>query len=108
MGLLWWGWRSQPAVAQAVVSNHTLEVAIAPNGHPPASLVVLRSPEGSRFRPGTVLGSVPGPVQLDRLGGWIVQARFIDAFSTPVELVAPFDRHIHLTFPAAPTRGERP
>jgi hypothetical protein len=108
VGLLWWGWRSQPAVAQAVTSGHTLAVTLAPSGHPPATLVVLRSPEGSLFRPGSSLGSVPGPVQLDRPCSWIVQAHFIDAFSAPVEFAAPFDRQIHLTFPAAPTRTEIP
>jgi hypothetical protein len=102
IGTLGWllsgaGSDSQPDVA----IEHTLEVTVQPIGQPPASLVVLRSPEGSLFRPGSVLGSVPGKVSLDRHGAWILQGRFLDAFTGAVELVAPFDERITLTFPAA-------
>jgi hypothetical protein len=102
-GSLWWVWgRANPSSQAGLVSAHSLQVTVLPSGRPPASLVVLRSPEGSLFRPGTVLGSVPGTVSLDRHGAWIVQGRFLDSFSEAVELIAPFDLHVSLSFPAAP------
>jgi hypothetical protein len=49
-----------------------------------------------------MLGTVPGSIMLDRSGRWVLQARFTDSFSEPVEFVAPIDQVLVFNF-SAPT-----
>jgi hypothetical protein len=65
------------------VVGHVVDVRIDPAGLPPVSLVVVESPPGSRLPPGTVVGSVPSKVLLDRDGVWRFEARFGGTSSTP-------------------------
>ena len=89
-----------PLATRAV--ERVLQVEIEPVGQPPVLLVVVESPAGSRFAAGTVLGSVPSPVMLDRDGTWRLEARF-GALSSPVtEVHLPFERHLRLPFPTLP------
>jgi hypothetical protein len=82
-----------------------LDVRLAPERHPPASLVVVSSPSGSQFTPGTVLGSVPRRVALDRDGTWQFQARFQDRRSDLVTVVIPETTAVTLTFPEVTVPG---
>jgi len=89
-----------PLATRAV--ERVVQVEIEPVGQPPVLLVVVESPAGSRFAAGTVLGSVPSPVMLDRDGTWRLEARF-GALSSPVtEVHLPFERHLRLPFPTLP------
>ncbi len=92
--------RPQPAaaVADGAVA-YVVDVRIEPAGLPPARLVVLESPPGSRLVAGTVVGSVPRRVPLDRAGTWRFEARFLDRRSEPATLELPGDRSLVLVFP---------
>jgi hypothetical protein len=88
----------------AAVTGHVVDVAVAPDGHPPAGLVVVASPPGSSLPAGSVIASVPGKVWLDLDGRWRFEARFGEQRSSTVELIVPFERVLQLAFPnpAAP------
>ncbi len=92
--------RPQPvaAVAESAVA-YVVDVRIEPAGLPPARLVVLESPPGSRLVAGTVVGSVPRRVPLDRAGTWRFEARFLDRRSEPATLELPGTQTLVLVFP---------
>jgi hypothetical protein len=75
-----------------------IQATLQPAGHPPATLIALKSPNGSSATPGSMLGTVPGSIMLDRSGRWVLQARFTDSFSEPVEFVAPIDQVLVYNF----------
>jgi hypothetical protein len=95
--------------APLAVAAYVVDVRIEPAGLPPARLVVLQSPPGSRLTPGTVVGSVPRMIQLDREGTWRFEARFLERRSAPAELELSAerrraeDRTLVLVFPDPPT-----
>jgi hypothetical protein len=95
--------------APLAVAAYVVDVRIEPAGLPPARLVVLESPAGSRLTPGTVVGSVPRMIQLDREGTWRFEARFLERRSAPAELELSAerrraeDRTLVLVFPDPPT-----
>ena len=90
--------QSIAAVAGTAVA-YVVDVRIEPTGLPPARLVVLESPPGSRLTAGTVIGSVPRRVPLDRAGTWRFEARFLDRRSEPATLEVPRDHALVLVFP---------
>lgn len=86
-----------PVAGSAVA--YVVDVRVEPAGLPPARLVVLESPPGSRLVAGTVVGSVPRRVPLDRAGTWRFEAHFLDRRSEPATLELPRDRSLVLVFP---------
>jgi hypothetical protein len=89
-----------PLVSRVV--GHVVEVAVEPAGLPPVSLVVIESPGGSRLSPGSVVGSVPSKVLLDRDGVWRFQTRFGGNQSPIVVLVTPGESTLVVPFPSGP------
>jgi hypothetical protein len=87
------------ASAAGTAVAYVVDVRVEPPGLPPARLVVLESPPGSRLEVGTVIGSVPRKVPLDRAGTWRFEARFLDRRSAPATLVLPRDHVLVLVFP---------
>lgn len=89
-------------------ASYIVSVNVNPANLPPLDLLVVSSPEGSKFRPGAVASKVPGQVVLDRLGSWQFQARFQDVLSEPVTLQLPDQRTLMITMPelAPPTEEE--
>ncbi len=78
--------------------RHLVDVRVSPSNLPPVSLVVDRSPEGSSYSRGTIIGSVPRRVSFDANGTWIVHAQFQGRSSEPVTLRVPEDTVITLAF----------
>lgn len=91
--------RPAVAVPSSGATAYVVDVQVSPGGLPPARLVVLSSPPGSRLTPGTVVGSVPRMVQLDREGTWRFEARFLERRSEPATLRLPEERTLVLVFP---------
>lgn len=121
---LWWGlatWGSGSPLRQGAaprlatpplaagagptVAAYAIRVRLEPPGHPPASLVVLSSPPGSRWSAGQVVGTVPSVVTLDREGAWRFEARFAGRRSEPADAFLPFDRDVALVFPTPAPAG---
>lgn len=90
---------NEPTPAGFGLVQHTIDVSVQPTNLPPVSLVVDESPEGSTFRPGTVMGSVPRKVTFDVAGTWVVHAVFRDRITDSVTVVVPDDQAITLVFP---------
>jgi serine/threonine protein kinase len=80
-------------------TSYIVGVSVTPAGLPPLDLLVLSSPEGSKFRAGAVVSKVPGQIVLDRPGSWQFQARFQDILSQPVTLQLPDQRTLVVTMP---------
>jgi len=93
------GEANEPTPAGFGLVQHTIDVSVLPTNLPPVSLVVDESPEGSTFRPGTVMGSVPRKVTFDVAGTWVVHAVFRDRITDSVTVVVPDDQAITLVFP---------
>lgn len=93
------------AGAGPTVAAYAIRVRLEPPGHPPASLVVLSSPPGSRWSAGQVIGTVPSVVTLDREGAWRFEARFAGRRSEPADAFLPFDRDVALVFPTPAPAG---
>ena len=89
-----------PAPASGTVTSIVVDVRLEPASLPPASLVVVASPSGSRLRAGSALGTVPRRVVFDAEGTWQVEARFQDRRSETVTFRLPDEREIVLRFPA--------
>jgi hypothetical protein len=99
----------RPAPAEtSTAASYIVSVNVTPLGVPPLDLLVLSSPEGSKFRAGAVVSKVPGQIVLDRVGAWQFQARFQDILSEPVTLQLPDQRTLTITMPglAPATEGE--
>lgn len=79
--------------------RHLVDVRVDPTNLPPVSLVVDASPDGSGYRPGTIIGSVPRRVAFDANGTWVVHAQFQGRSSERVTLHVPDDVVITLAFP---------
>ena len=84
------------------VTSIVVDVRIEPASLPPASLVVVASPSGSRISAGSALGTVPRRVVFDAEGTWQVEARFQDRRSDIVTFRLPDEREVVLRFPALP------
>ncbi len=82
--------------------SHLVDVRVSPSNLPPVSLVVDRSPEGSSYSRGTIIGSVPRRVGFDATGTWVVHAQFQGRSSESVTLVVPDDAVITVVFPEPP------
>lgn len=91
-----------PAVASGPVTSIVVDVRIEPASLPPASLVIVASPPGSRLSAGTALGSVPRRVVFDAEGTWQIEARFQDRRSETVTFRLPDERSVVLRFPSTP------
>lgn len=109
-GLVFFGTDSiRPATTETNnAASYIVSVNVTPANLPPLDLLVVSSPEGSKFRPGAVASKVPGQVVLDRLGTWQFQARFQNALSEPVTLQLPEQRNLTITMPnlLPPVEGE--
>lgn len=84
---------------EAATVRHLVDVRVTPGNLPPVSLVVDRSPDGSLYSPGTIIGSVPRRVAFDANGVWVVHAQFQGRSSTSVTLRVPDESVITLDFP---------
>ena len=91
-----------PAEPLGSVTSIVVDVRIEPSTLPPASLVVLASPPGSRVSAGSALGTVPRRVVFDAEGTWQVEARFQERRSEVVTFRLPDEREVVLRFPAIP------
>jgi len=98
--------RAQRASTLAQVTpgtvSHLVDVRVSPSNLPPVSLVVDRSPDGSRYTRGTIIGTVPRRVGFDAAGTWVVHARFQGRSSESVTLKVPDDTVITVVFPETP------
>ncbi len=98
--LIWLTQRRPVSVATGTAATtFVVNVRVEPTGLPPVRLVVLERPVGSRHAVGTVIGSVPGPVPLDREGTWRFEGQFLDRRSAPATLDLPLERSLVLVFP---------
>lgn len=82
-----------------LTTGFLVNATVLPVGMPPVSLVVLESPSGSRLSPGSVVGTVPNRILLDRAGVWRFEARFRDQRSAQARIVLPEQRELALVFP---------
>jgi hypothetical protein len=80
-------------------ANYIVSVNLDPPNLPPLDLIVVASPEGSKFRAGAVVSKVPGQIVLDRAGTWQFQGRFQDKLSETVTLQAPEQYNLTITMP---------
>jgi hypothetical protein len=99
----------RPAPTQTnSVASYIVSVNVEPNNLPPLDLLVVSSPEGSKFRAGAVVSKVPGQIVLDRAGNWQFQARFQDVLSDTVALQLPEQYNLTITMPGLlpPVEGE--
>jgi len=97
---------NRQTIGGSSIVRHVVDVRVDPANLPPVSLVVDQSPNGSSFRAGTVIGSVPRRVVFDATGTWVVHAAFQGRTSDRVTLRVPEDRTLTLTFP--PAAAEQP
>jgi serine/threonine protein kinase len=101
------GIRPAPTETNSVAS-YIVSVNVEPNNLPPLDLLVVSSPEGSKFRAGSVVSKVPGQIVLDRAGTWQFQGRFQDELSETVALQLPEQYSLTIAMPdlVPPTEGE--
>ena len=98
LALVTFGRVEEVPAAVAIDEAIVLDVTLRPAGHPPAALVVVQAPPGSRHGPGSVLGSVPSRVVVDRSGEWRFEAQFARRRSGAVAIVVPDQRAVTLDF----------
>ncbi len=93
----------QPRTSSAPVGgndvSYIVDVAVAPATLPPVTLMVVLAPPNSATPAGTILGSAPRKVVLDRQGHWVLQGRFQGVTSDPVAVDLPGQRSVTVTFP---------
>jgi serine/threonine protein kinase len=101
------GITGQPA-QNTTTANYIVSVNLDPPNLPPLDLIVVASPEGSRFRAGAVVSKVPGQIVLDKAGTWQFQGRFQDTLSGAVTLRTPEQHTLTITMPnlLPPVEGE--
>ncbi|MGL4610225.1 MAG: hypothetical protein ACRCYY_11200 [Trueperaceae bacterium] len=80
-------------------ASYIVRVNVNPTNLPPLDLLVISSPEGSKFRAGAVVSKVPGDIVLDKPGLWQFQARFQDKLSQIVTLQPPDEYTLSITMP---------
>lgn len=97
----------EPPVSVPLSGGLLVNVQVQPAGMPPVSLVVLESPQGSRLGAGSVVGTIPNRVLLDRAGVWRFEARFRDLRSAQARIILPEQRELVLVFPE-PLEGSFP
>ncbi len=97
-----------PATETTTTANYIVSVNLDPPNLPPLDLIVVASPEGSKFRAGSVVSKVPGQIVLDRAGTWQFQGRFQDKLSGVATLQAPAQYTLTITMPdlLPPVEGE--
>jgi serine/threonine protein kinase len=109
------GITGEPTTGTTTTANYIVSVNLDPPNLPPLDLIVVASPEGSKFRAGAVVSKVPGQIVLDRAGTWQFQGRFQDKLSETVTLQAPEQYNLTITMPdilppvetpETPTEGE--
>ena len=79
--------------------SYILDALVEPDNLPPVKLVVIESPDNSKFAPGSSLGSVPRKIVLDQPGTWRLQGRLQDRHSPEVTIIIPNDRTFTVTIP---------
>jgi serine/threonine protein kinase len=89
-------------------ASYIVSVNVDPPSSLPLDLLVVSSPEGSKFRAGAVVSKVPGQIVLDKPGTWQFQARFQDILSQPVTLQSPEQYDLTIPMPnlLSPVEGE--
>jgi hypothetical protein len=98
--------RTNFTVGGGTTVHYLVEVTVEPTTLPPATLIVVDSPAQSRWRPGTIFGTVPGQVVLDRDGRWSFLAEYQGRRSEVVTLEVPNQSNITLTIPPPPPDEE--
>jgi hypothetical protein len=98
--------RTNFAVGGGSGIHYLVEVGVEPSNLPPATLIVVDSPAQSRWRPGTIFGTVPGQVVLDREGRWSFVGEYQGRRSEVVTLEVPIQRNFTLTIPPPPPDEE--
>lgn len=89
-----------PITGTSTAANYIVSVNLDPPNLPPLELIVVASPEGSRFRAGAVISNtLPAQIVLDRAGTWQFQGRFQDKLSEVVTLQAPDQYSLTITMP---------
>jgi hypothetical protein len=81
-----------PAVTAPLVT-YIVDVQVEPADLPPVTLYVLESPAGSALRAGTIVGTAPRKIALDRPGNWVFEGRFQGQASGPVAIQVPEERN---------------
>lgn len=85
-------WNQAPAVTAPLVT-YIVDVQVEPADLPPVTLYVLESPPGSALRAGTIVGTAPRKIALDRPGTWVFEGRFQGQTSGPVSIQVPEERN---------------
>lgn len=100
---IWLAYALRPEIAAppTPVTDPSLIIVVdvAPANVPPLDIVVVDAPLGSSLEPGSGLGRAPRRVQLDARGRWIIEGRFGDRSTEPVELLVPGTSVATLTLP---------
>ena len=86
--------------------NYLVDVAVLPANLPRVTLIVVDSPPDSRWRPGTIFGTAPNQVVLDREGRWSFVGEFQQRRSEVVTLEVPAQRSFTLVIPLPPPTAE--
>lgn len=87
------------ALTAGGAEGHIVKVNVLPAGLPPVRLVVDKSPEGSAYKPGTIIAMVPRSVSFDAPGAFTVHGEYFGRVTDRVTLEVPKERAITLTFP---------
>lgn len=87
-------------------AHYVVNVSVEPSSLPPVTLIVLDSPPTSRWRPGTIFGTVPGQVVLDREGRWSFVGEYQQRRSEAVSISVPEQRDFTLVIPPPPPATE--
>jgi hypothetical protein len=91
-----------PLEAGGPITSIVVDVRLEPATLPPASLVVVASPPGSRLAAGSEYGTVPRRVVFDAEGTWQIQGRFQGRLSEVATFMLPAERDVVLRFPTGP------
>jgi hypothetical protein len=84
---------NQPAAAVGPPVTYIIDVQVDPPNLPPVTLPVLQSPQGSAFKPGTIVGTAPRKIALDRPGNWVFEGRFQELRSAPAAISIPEEKN---------------
>lgn len=91
--------RQMSDAARRTVYVIDVEVEPAESVSGPVTLLVLESPDSSKWRPSSTLGTVPGRVVLDREGTWTLKGELNGRLTDTVTISIPEDRQVTLRFP---------
>lgn len=87
-------------------ASFLVNVGVEPTSLPPVTLIVVDSPPDSRWRPGTIFGTAPSQVVLDRGGRWSFVGEYQQRRSAVVTIEVPTERAFTLVMPAPPPSQE--